>query len=246
MSRLGIDAGTSGCKAAVFSETGQQLTIAYEEYDIAHPGWDELDAVEVWSRIKQAIGRVTVAARGAGTDPIRALAVSSMGEAFVLVTFDRRILGPSILLSDSRGAEYLPRLRRELSDERLYAINGNTAGDWSPELLAWGGIASAKLPATVPSGTVIGQVARHVAGELGLPPGIPIVAGAHDQCANAVGCGVIREGLAWARTSSRLTRRASRRWCGWSATSSRMRSKGGCTPPGSSATGRSGRWYGSI
>ena len=130
-------------------------------------------------------------------------------------------MGPSILLSDSRGAEYLPRLRRELSAERLYAINGNTlgnhysltklmwirehqpelyaaadkfllwssfvgfmlgadpivdytlanrtllfdlaAGDWSPELLAWGGIARAKLPDTVPSGTIIGQVARPIA-----------------------------------------------------------------------------------
>ena len=266
MSLLGIDAGTTGCKAAVFSETGQQLAIAYEEYDIAHPhpGWDELDAVEVWGKIKQTIGRVTAAVRDAGAasavgaDPIRALAVSSMGEALVPVRTspggDRCILGPSILLSDSRGAEYLPRLRRELSDERLYAINGNTlgnhysltklmwirehqperyaaadkflpwssfvgfmlgadpivdytlanrtllfdlaGGDWSPELLAWGGIARAKLPATVPSGTVIGQVARRIAGELGLSPGIPIVAGSHDQCANAVGCGAIREGLA--------------------------------------------------
>ena len=266
MSLLGIDAGTTGCKAAVFSETGQQLAIAYEEYDIAHPhpGWDELDAFEVWDKIKQTISRVTAAARGTGAalavgaDPIRALAVSSMGEALVPVRTspggDRCILGPSILLSDSRGAEYLPRLRSEMSDERLYAINGNTlgnhysltklmwirehqpelyaaadkflpwssfvgfmlgadpivdytlanrtllfdlaGGDWSPELLAWGGIERAKLPATVPSGTVIGQVARGIASELELPLGIPIVAGSHDQCANAVGCGVIHEGLA--------------------------------------------------
>jgi xylulokinase len=31
---------------------------------------------------------------------------------------------------------------------------------------------------------------------LGLPPGVAIIAGAHDQCATAVGCGVIREGRA--------------------------------------------------
>jgi sugar (pentulose or hexulose) kinase len=34
---------------------------------------------------------------------------------------------------------------------------------------------------------MIGQVSDHIAGELGLPPGVAIVAGAHDQCANAVG-----------------------------------------------------------
>ena len=253
MSLLGIDAGTTGCKAAVFSETGQQLAIAYREYDICHPqpGWDELDAVEVWAAIKQAIGRAVALS---SADPIRALAVSSMGEAMTPVTADRRILGPSLLLSDSRGAEYLPRLRRELADERLYAVNGNTLGnhysltklmwirdhqpelyaaadrfllwgsligfmlgaepvadyslanrtllfdlarqDWSHELMAWGGIEAGKLPITAPSGAVIGQVSRQAAEELGLPAGIPIVAGAHDQCANAVGCGVIEEGLA--------------------------------------------------
>jgi len=43
---------------------------------------------------------------------------------------------------------------------------------------------------------VIGTVSDRVAGELGLPPNVSIVTGAHDQCANAVGCGVIQEGRA--------------------------------------------------
>jgi xylulokinase len=43
---------------------------------------------------------------------------------------------------------------------------------------------------------VIGQVSRGVASELGLPNGVLIVTGAHDQCATAVGCGAIREGRA--------------------------------------------------
>lgn len=253
MSLLGIDAGTTGCKAAVFSETGRQLGIAYEEYDIRHPqpGWDELDAVAVWAAIRRTIRQAVAAAAG---DPVRALSVSSMGEALVPVSADRKILGSSLLLSDSRGAEYLPRLREALPAERLYAINGNTLGnhfsltklmwikehqperytaadkfllwgsfinfmlgaepvvdytlanrtllfdlargDWSTELLAWGGIDREKLPATAPSGTVVGRVSRRAAEELGLTPGIPIVAGSHDQCANAVGCGAIEEGSA--------------------------------------------------
>jgi len=45
MSLLGIDVGTTGCKAAVFSEAGHLLAFAYEEYDIQRPkpGWAELD-----------------------------------------------------------------------------------------------------------------------------------------------------------------------------------------------------------
>jgi len=69
-------------------------------------------------------------------------------------------------------------------------------GDWSDNLLALAGLDCDRLPATAPSGTVVGTVAQSVAAELGLPPGVAITTGAHDQCANAVGCGVIEPGRA--------------------------------------------------
>ena len=68
--------------------------------------------------------------------------------------------------------------------------------DWSDELLDWAGLDREKLPPTVPSGRVIGAVSRASADELGLPAGIPIVSGGHDQCCNSVGCGVIEAGRA--------------------------------------------------
>ena len=45
MSLLGIDVGTTGCKAALFSTEGGMLSSAYEEYDVQRPqlGWAELD-----------------------------------------------------------------------------------------------------------------------------------------------------------------------------------------------------------
>jgi xylulokinase len=67
-------------------------------------------------------------------------------------------------------------------------------GDWSDALIEAAGLDRSKLPATAPSGTVIGTVAAHIAADLGLPPGVQIVSGAHDQCANAVGCGVLDPG----------------------------------------------------
>jgi xylulokinase len=68
------------------------------------------------------------------------------------------------------------------------------SGDWSDDLLEAAGLERSKLPATAPSGTVIGTVAAHIAADLGLPPGVRIVSGAHDQCATAVGCGVVDPG----------------------------------------------------
>jgi xylulokinase len=253
MSLLGIDVGTTGCKAAVFSREGRQLASAYEEYDNLRPkpGWAELDAAEVWGKVK---GTVRQVASGAASNPIEALAVSSLGEAMVPVTADRQVLGPSILNFDARGEEYLRSLGNVLADDRLYRINGNTLGNhygltklmwikehqpdlyeradkfllwgsfvpfmfgaepfvdyslanrtllldidrqaWSEELLELAGLDHSKLPDTAPSGTVIGTVSDGVASELGLPANVSIVTGAHDQCANAVGCGVIQEGCA--------------------------------------------------
>ncbi len=69
-------------------------------------------------------------------------------------------------------------------------------GDWSDSLLDAAGLDRVKLPDTVPSGTVIGTVSAHIAADLGLPSGLKIVSGAHDQCANAVGCGVVDAGSA--------------------------------------------------
>ena len=68
--------------------------------------------------------------------------------------------------------------------------------DWDADLLAWAGLEASKLPPVVPAATPIGQVSASVARNLGLKAGIPILAGAHDQNVNAVGCGAVTPGLA--------------------------------------------------
>ena len=50
------------------------------------------------------------------------------------------------------------------------------------------------LPDTVPSGTIIGEIGKKVSGELGLPSGVVVVAGGHDQPCGALGAGIIRGG----------------------------------------------------
>jgi len=257
MSLLGIDAGTTGCKVAVFRENGDVLASGYVEYDVTRPaaGWEELDAVQVWDCIRGNIRKVVHAASQIRpVDPVRGLAVSSLGEAVVPVSRDRRVLGPSLLNSDARGMEYIEALSDKLPNETLYSINGNVLGNhysltklmwlrdhrqslwsdtykllhwspfiaymlgtdavvdyslanrtllfdletetWSDELLSLTGIPGDKLPSTVPSGHPIGTISKTAARDTGIPEGALIVSGAHDQCANAVGCGITRTGAA--------------------------------------------------
>jgi xylulokinase len=275
MSILGIDLGTTGCKAAAYSKDGRCLAQAYRKYGAIHPGpgRSELDSRDVWDKVRQVIREVaagvgrgaqtgatetaterTTGRHAAGSDPITALCVSSFGEAFVPVTGGREILGPSILNTDVRGAEYADALARDFGQEAFYRINPNILGpqyslpklmwtrdhepelfgrtdfflfwadfvpfmlgcepaaanslanrsllfdlkknDWSDELLGWSGIERKKLGRIVAGGTVIGTVDDRAAAELGLPRGVRVVAGGHDQCLNALGAGGIAPGKA--------------------------------------------------
>ena len=65
---------------------------------------------------------------------------------------------------------------------------------WSERMLELGNVDVSILPDTVPSGTIIGEIGKKVSGELGLPSGVVVVAGGHDQPCGALGAGIIRGG----------------------------------------------------
>mgnify|MGYP005842947763 CR=1 FL=1 len=66
---------------------------------------------------------------------------------------------------------------------------------WSIPLLERLGLDAALFPPAAESCAVIGELKREAARALGLRPGIPVVAGAGDQAAAAVGTGVVRPGI---------------------------------------------------
>jgi xylulokinase len=66
---------------------------------------------------------------------------------------------------------------------------------WSDEMLELAQLDGARLSRTVPSGTVLGEIAPAVAQELGLAPGAVAVVGGHDHPCGSVGCGAISEGI---------------------------------------------------
>lgn len=75
------------------------------------------------------------------------------------------------------------------------ALSDAQAGTWSPELIALLGVDGAKLPRIVAPWTVIGEVREQAARDAGLAVGTPIVAGAGDTAAGALGAGIVRPGM---------------------------------------------------
>lgn len=123
MRLIGLDVGTTGCKAAVFDAQGQLLSRASREYgvDMRHPGWAEQDAERVWHLAQDAL-RQAIAAAGPGT--VAALGLSVQGEAVMPVDAQGRALAPAILGMDTRTGEQNAWLRRQFGAGHLFARTG--------------------------------------------------------------------------------------------------------------------------
>ena len=255
---LGVDIGTSGCKAVTFDEQGQRLALAYREYNpvFLADGGAELDSDEV---IRHCFDAIREAVRGTPL-PVRAMGVSSQGEAFTAVGNDGRALCRAMISSDVRAADYAVNWAGTFGAERLYQITGHTAHPmfslfkllwlrdrhpeawantwkflcfedllgfrlgldpamgwplagrtmlfdvrkqvWSRAILDAAGLRADQLARPLASGSVAGTLSDATARDLGLPPGVVVVTGGHDQPCGALGAGVTEPGLAMYATGT--------------------------------------------
>ena len=123
MSVLGLDIGTSGCKAVVIDERGNIKARAHREYNsiVPSPGWIELNADSLWNAVQETIHEVT---DKYSTSPILAMCMSTMGDSFVPVDIDGEALGNFILASDGRSKNEALLLEREIGAEKIFRITG--------------------------------------------------------------------------------------------------------------------------
>ena len=123
MSLLGLDVGTTGCKATAFSSEGKVLASAYREYPLnfPKPGWAELDSNRVWDDVKDCLGQVASETK---QDPITALAVSCQGEATTPIDAQGNILDMTSVSFDTRTADLVSWWEENVGRERIFEITG--------------------------------------------------------------------------------------------------------------------------
>lgn len=117
---LGIDIGSSGCKAVLFDGDGRPLKSATREYEVhlTGDGGAELDSDEVIEKCLAVIREV---------GPARAMGISSQGEAFTAIRADGRALCRAMISSDVRSDRYARTWPQQFGEQRLYEITGHTA-----------------------------------------------------------------------------------------------------------------------
>jgi len=126
MNYLGIDIGTSGCKAVVFDDTGQQLALASREYDVIfyENGGAELDSEAV---IEKCFRVIKECSEQVEPNSIAGLGISSQGEAFTAIGGQNEILCNAMISSDMRSEAYVKSWPEAFGEEKLYNITGHTA-----------------------------------------------------------------------------------------------------------------------
>ncbi|MGA2514395.1 MAG: FGGY family carbohydrate kinase [Candidatus Limnocylindrales bacterium] len=243
---LGIDAGTSACKASLIGRDGAAVSATSDAYGYVspRPEWAEQDPALWWNGAVQSVARAREAA-GCSSVDIVAVGVTGQMHSAVLLGEDLEPVSPALLWCDQRAVSECARAERAFPAIREITLNpllpaftlskllwvrdhetaiyrrirhvllpkdflrlrmtGQLATDpsdasgtsmfdarnwvWSTEILDALGIAPSWLPACFPSASTTGSLGASAAALLGLQPGTPVVAGAGDQAAQAIGLG---------------------------------------------------------
>jgi xylulokinase len=134
---LGIDIGTSGCKALLLDARGTVLASATEEYPFStpRPQWSEQDPEEWWQGVCRALRRLLAA-----YDPHEIVGIGLTGQMHGLVLLDAHgaVLRPAILWNDQRtGAQCAEITHRAGGLPRLLELIANPVlpGFTAPKLL---------------------------------------------------------------------------------------------------------------
>lgn len=120
---LGLDVGTTGCKAVIFDFEGNIKGYGFQEYEILYPGaqWAEQDASSVWETVKKVL---KMAIYEAGIEEIKAIGVSVQGDAIIPVDKNITPLRPAILGMDYRSLEEARECADLFGDRKLFEMTG--------------------------------------------------------------------------------------------------------------------------
>jgi xylulokinase len=125
---IGLDVGTTACKALVFSPEGEVTAHGFQEYGIlsTEPGMAEQDAEGVW-RITCDVLKSTVkqtADKGINSSEIKALSLSVQGDAVIPVQQGFTPVYNAVLGMDYRSQQQAAVCSELLGDRRLFDITG--------------------------------------------------------------------------------------------------------------------------
>jgi len=135
---IGIDLGTSGCKAIAVDEAGAVVARSSGKYPLftPRPGWAEQDPSDWWRAVDDAMAglRATLPSSHA----VKAIGLSGHMHGLVALDGADRVIRPAMLWCDQRGAAQSEEMTKKVGGlEHLVALIGNRLWpcDTAPKIL---------------------------------------------------------------------------------------------------------------
>ncbi len=131
MAVLGVDVGTTSCKALLLDEDARVLAEGEHQHDLIslHAGWAEEDPEDWWRGTVSTCQQVLTDLPASG---VMAVGVSGMVPALVMVDRAEEPLRRSIQQNDARAAGEIRLLRERFSEDALFRRTGAT---WNQQVI---------------------------------------------------------------------------------------------------------------
>lgn len=123
---LGIDIGTSACKIAVFTRSGQVAASGNGDYSVYyhHPGWAEQNPNEWWDAVCRTIPAVL---KSGGIDPSEIRGIGIDGQSWSAIAIDRggNVLTNTPIWMDTRAVDICDEYNRRIGKKKIFELCGN-------------------------------------------------------------------------------------------------------------------------
>lgn len=123
---LGIDAGTSVIKAALFDRDGNEVSRGARNVPIHNPTPQEAeeDMFDVWEAATTAI-QEALTGSGVSPDEILAVGLTGQGDGSWMINKDGEPVGPAILWTDGRAGDIVEAWMADGSTTKQFSLTGN-------------------------------------------------------------------------------------------------------------------------
>ncbi len=123
---LGIDVGTSSCKAGIFDGSGNSIADETESYPVYYPkpGWAEQNPDEWW---KSVCAAVQSCVQKANIDKADIAAVGIAGQSWSAIPVDSRgnVLCNTPIWMDTRAKSICKSIEENIGADRIFEVSGN-------------------------------------------------------------------------------------------------------------------------
>ena len=135
---IGLDVGTTGCKAILIDENGSVLCTASSEYPMYNPKplWSEQNPEDWWTAVQASFKQI-ISESKVNAETVKGIGLTGQMHGLVLLDKEGGVLRPCIMWNDQRTSKECEEITSLIGFQNLLRITGNAVlpGFTAPKIL---------------------------------------------------------------------------------------------------------------